>query len=112
MLRDPQSYLWDVVNAAESIMRMMQDVTCEQYAATEIIHSAVERKFEIIGEALTQLPKADPDLAARVPDIGRIISFRNLLAHGYAFVQHRRVWQLIHDELPALRLAASNILAE
>jgi len=29
---------------------------------------AVERKFEVIGEALDRLVKLDPDLARRIPD--------------------------------------------
>lgn len=61
------------------------------YAENAMIHSAVERKFEIIGEALNPLAKADPLLAARLPDPAEIIAFRNLLVHAYAVVEHSRV---------------------
>jgi uncharacterized protein with HEPN domain len=61
------------------------------YAETDVVHSAVERKFEIIGEALNQVWKLDPELAARIPDIREIIAFRNVLIHGYATIDHNRV---------------------
>jgi uncharacterized protein with HEPN domain len=38
------------------------------------VRSAVERKFEIIGEALGQIPKRDPELARRIPDYREIIA--------------------------------------
>jgi uncharacterized protein with HEPN domain len=69
------------------------------YAENEIVHAAVERKFEIIGEALIQLAKRDPVLARRVPD------FRNLLIHGYAVVDHDEVWDAVQTSLPGLRVA-------
>jgi uncharacterized protein with HEPN domain len=48
-----------------------------------MLRSAVERQFEIIGEALSQLAKIDPAVAARIPDLRRIVGFRNVLIHGY-----------------------------
>ncbi|WP_223839911.1 DUF86 domain-containing protein [Saccharopolyspora pogona] len=42
----------------------------------------VERQFEIVGEALNQLSKVDADLAAKVPDLPRIVAFRNILIHA------------------------------
>jgi predicted nucleotidyltransferase len=50
-------------------------------------------KFEIIGEARAQLSKLDPALARRIPDIRQIIAFRNVLIHGYATIEHDRVWR-------------------
>ncbi|MFC3104613.1 HepT-like ribonuclease domain-containing protein [Salinisphaera aquimarina] len=44
-----------------------------------MLRSAVERQFEIIGEALNQLGKLDPATQARVRNFRNIIGFRNIL---------------------------------
>jgi hypothetical protein len=38
--------------------------------------AAVERQFEIVGEALSQLAKLDASLATRISEYRRIIAFR------------------------------------
>ncbi|MFG6467091.1 DUF86 domain-containing protein [Roseateles sp. BYS87W] len=55
MRRDPRAYLWDALTASEAIQGFVAGRDAAQYAADEMLHSAVERKFEIIGEALGQL---------------------------------------------------------
>ncbi|TDD04933.1 DUF86 domain-containing protein [Saccharopolyspora terrae] len=67
-----------------------------------MVRSAVERQFEIIGEALNQLSKADRELAEKTPDLPRIVAFRNILIHGYATVDDALVWQVLTDRLPPL----------
>jgi uncharacterized protein with HEPN domain len=42
-----------------------------------VLRSAVERQFEIIGEALAQLARIDAAMAQKVPDLRQIIAFRN-----------------------------------
>jgi uncharacterized protein with HEPN domain len=76
----------------------------ETYAETEVVHSAVKRKFEIIGEAFGQLAKLDSLLADRIPDV------RNMLIHGYAAVEHHRVWRTLKDSLPNLLVAVAALL--
>ena len=66
----------------------------------------------MIGEALNQLAKRDPALAHRVPDFRDIISFRNLLIHGYAIVDHDEVWDAVQTSLPRLREAVAALLDE
>ena len=82
MRRDPRSFLWDVRDAADAIASFTQGRSFGDYLADRMLRSAVERQFEIIGEALSQLAKTDPDLAARISDVRRIIDFRNVLIHG------------------------------
>jgi uncharacterized protein with HEPN domain len=63
---------------------------------------AVERGFEIIGEALTQLRKIDAPLAESITDWKAIIGFRNALIHAYGGVNHEKTWDIVKRELPIL----------
>jgi len=112
MRRDPRAFLWDALSAAEAIQGFVQGRDARQYAADALLHSAVERKFEIIGEALGQLAKVDEALAAHVPRLAQIIAFRNVLIHGYAVVNHETVWNVVEDALPELVAALRRLLQE
>ena len=74
------------------------------------MQSAVERQFEIIGEALNQLSKSAPQVAAQIPDSARIIAFRNILIHGYAVLDQSIVWRVVQEHLPILEAAAQSLL--
>jgi uncharacterized protein with HEPN domain len=67
-----------------------------------MVRSAVEQQLQIVGEALAQLAKIDPESAAKLPDLPRIIAFRNILVHGYASIDYETVWPLIEEKLPEL----------
>lgn len=77
-----------------------------------MVQAAVERKFEVIGEALNQLAKLDPALAARIPDVPQIVAFRNQLIHGYATVNPDTVWNIAQNALPGLLAAVQQLLDE
>ncbi len=77
-----------------------------------MMRSAVERQLGIIGEALNRLARVDPELAGRIPDIGRIVGFRNVLAHGYDVVDDEVVWTAIMLDVPELAAAVAALLAE
>jgi uncharacterized protein with HEPN domain len=112
MERDPRAYLWDVKQAANAIVRFSAGLDAASYADNPLVRSAVERQFEIIGEALNQLSKVAPNLAHRIPHIRDIIGFRNVLIHGYAAIDDVRVWYIAQTSLPGLRDAVSALLAE
>ena len=112
MQRDPRTWLWDVREAALAIETFVAGLDGAGYAASELVHSAVERKFEVIGEALNQLSKAHAALAQRVPHLPQIVGFRNQLIHGYALVDHDTVWGVIQHSLPDLRRAVDGLLGE
>lgn len=76
------------------------------------MRSAVERKFEIIGEALGQLSKTNPTLAARIPEMRDIIAFRNVLIHGCAGIENLRVWDITQSALPKLLIVVTALLEE
>ena len=112
MRRDPRVLLADIDRAGADIGRFTAGMDSSVYAGDALTQAAVERKFEIIGEALNRLQKAHPELAERVPRLRRIIDFRNLLIHGYASVLPERVWDYAENHLPQLRQIVQALLAE
>jgi uncharacterized protein with HEPN domain len=110
MQRDARAFLWDARNAAEAITAFTRGKNFDDFAGDLLLRSAVERQFEIAGEALSQLAKSHGDIAAKVPDLRRIIAFRNLLIHGYAVVDRVTVWRVIEENLPELAAALGALL--
>ena len=102
MRRDPRSLLWDVREAALAIQTFTQGMDLIAYEHNALVQAAVERKFKVIGEALNQLSKLDPGLAARVPDLPHMVSFRNQLIHGYATVNPTTVWTISQTSVLSL----------
>lgn len=110
MQRDPRAYLWDTREAAAAILEFVGGKTFEDYTNDRLLRSAVERQFEIIGEALNQLCKIEPQWADCIPDVPQIIAFRNVLIHGYASVNDLTVWRTIDESLPTLYEIVTGLL--
>ena len=112
MRLESRKYLWDAWHAAELVAQFVAAKSYEDYQADALLRSAVERQFEILGEALGQLAKADPETAGAVPELPRIVAFRNILVHGYATVDDRLVWGIVEGKLPLLRETLAHLLGE
>ena len=112
MQRDSRAFLWDVREAVLAIQAFTAGMDGAAYAANEMAQAAVERKFEIIGEALNQLTKLDSALASRIPDLPQIVAFRNQLIHGYATVNVGTVWNVMQNALPPLVGVVQALLSE
>jgi uncharacterized protein with HEPN domain/predicted nucleotidyltransferase len=110
MRRDPRAYLWDAMHAAELLTNFKHGKSFADYQAEDLLRSGIERQFEIIGEALNQLSKYAPEVAKNIPDLPRIMAFRNILIHGYATVDDHLVWQLLVEKLPALQIVLRGLL--
>ena len=110
--RDPRAFLWDVRESALAIQSFTAGMDSAAYASNPMAQAAVERKFEIIGEALNQLAKLDAALASRIPDLPQIVAFRNQLIHGYATVNVGTVWNIAQNALPTLIEAVQTLLDE
>jgi uncharacterized protein with HEPN domain len=104
--------LYDVQQAASRIADFTSGEQLEDYRGDAMLRSAVERQFEIIGEALAQLAKLDETIAAQVSERRRIIAFRNIFFHGYAEVDDRLVRDIVQAKLPILRREIEMLLTE
>lgn len=100
MSRD-SAYPADILKAAKAILRFVQGVTKPHFLANEEKYEAVNRKFEIIGEAARHL---SPEARGQFPDVPwqLITAMRNILIHDYDDVDLNVVWDTIQDDLPPL----------
>jgi len=112
MPRSLRSYLWDIDRAAEDILNFTQGKCLEDYENDAMLRAAVERNFEIIGEALSQAIRFFPTVAGRVTDEQQVVAFRNRLIHGYATVRHALVWDIVQTKLPKLKEEVAKMLRE
>ena len=109
MQRDQKAYLWDILNSVDLIRQFMESRSLADYSQDPMLRSAVERQFEIIGEAVAQLLRQYPTVGSHISQSSEIIGLRNRLIHGYSFVADAVVWSTIDNDfvLPAMRAAAS-----
>jgi len=77
-----------------------------------MLRAAVERHFEIIGEAMNRLAGDGAETASRIGEYPRIIALRNILIHGYDLIDNAQVWKIIRENLPVLRDQAQALLRE
>ncbi len=77
-----------------------------------MLRSAVERQFEIVGEALVGLLKIAPALQSRVSDTRRIVAFRNRLIHGYSSIADEVVRGVVEANLGVLRREIAALIDE
>jgi len=62
MPREAAKYLFDIAEHLARLQRFVAGKTFEDYAADELLRAAVERQFEIIGEAINErVGRAVPD---------------------------------------------------
>ena len=112
MQPESKKYLYDICHAAERLTRFSEGKTFDDYCQDDLLRSAVERQFEVNGEALNQLSRIDLETAIQIDNYQRIIAFRNILIHGYAQVDDRIVWGLIQTRLLDLYRQARTLLGD
>ncbi|MDE2060476.1 MAG: DUF86 domain-containing protein [candidate division NC10 bacterium] len=104
--------LFDVFVSGRSISEWCEGRSFSEYEEDRQFRRAVEREFEIIGEALNRLTQIDPTTAARIADLNRIVGFRNRIIHGYDAVDDATVWGVVEGHLPRLLVEVEALLRD
>lgn len=109
---DLPARLQHILDAGEMILRVTAGKSFYDYASDPVLRLAVERLFEIVGEALKEAGKLESSLQARVTAFRQIVDFRNVLVHDYSAIYNEGVWQRIAHDLPLLLTEVRALLAE
>ena len=104
--------LLDAACACAAVAEFTAGKDFAAYQADHLLRSAVERQFEIIGEALSRAIKSDPALVRDMPELPRIVALRNRLIHGYDSVDDKIVWDIVRTKLAALETELRSWLAK
>ena len=88
----------------------MAGKSLQNYLADELCQSAVERQLEIAGDALGQLRNLDAGIFDQIPEGSLVVAFRNVLAHGYATLDHRRVYDVATTKVTSLTAVIRTLL--
>lgn len=102
-------FLFDIKVSIESIETYLgnkRDFTF--YLSNKMLRRAVEREFEIIGEALNNIEKINPDIDIAAKR--QIIGMRNRVIHGYDKIDDELVWGTIVRHLPILKSEVSKLI--
>mgnify|MGYP000167322070 CR=1 FL=1 len=102
MQHEEAKYLVDALQACEAIVDFTRNKSLDEYRKDFLLRSAVERQFEILGEAFSRLNTLDSEYREHCPEMGKIIGMRNRLIHGYDTVDDSIVWDAIQNHLPPL----------
>ena len=94
-------HFYDALQAARAVRDFTHGRCFEEYCADDLLSSAVEHKFEIIGEALNRVKRKYPEDMASISAWPAIIGFRNVLAHAYDHVEDTVVWGIVTRQIPA-----------
>ncbi len=78
------------------------------YIANKMLRRAIEREFEIIGEAMNRIERLDPKI--EISSKKQIINMRNRVIHGYDKIDDEIVWGTIVRHLPTLKIEIYNLL--
>jgi len=108
MLENDLKRIWD---ACRRILEFTKGLSEQDFQDSEMLQSAVERQFEICGEALGHL-RGEDEIERIVPDLHKIIGLRNRLIHGYDSIDYEMLWSVVVHKIPELHRQLTSVLED
>ena len=105
------TYLQYILDAIEEMEGFFENypMRFETFQHDHLRISSVERKVEIMGEAINRIMKIDPNFL--LPNAKDIINTRNRIIHGYDSVTSEFLWGLVIRHIPNLKKDVTNLIS-
>lgn len=104
-------HLFDALTAVGLARQFSAGLSFEDFQASALVRSAVERQLEILGEACQRAVQDDPELRQRLPEVGFAIGLRNKIIHGYDRIESVVIFDTLMQDLPTLAVRLNDELA-
>jgi uncharacterized protein with HEPN domain len=110
-MRSQRQYIEDILEAMAAAEDFVDGVEFEDVEGDLEKQFALQRAFEVIGEATKQL---DPSIRERYPNVpwDDMAGMRDVLIHEYFAVELEVVWDTIHDRFPKIQPHLRRILSD
>ena len=104
-----KKFLFDINDSISSIeIYLGEKRDFNVYLNNKMLRRAIEREFEIIGEALNKIEKLNSSID--ISSKKQIISVRNRVIHGYDKIDNEIIWGIIVRHLPLLKKEIFDLL--
>jgi uncharacterized protein with HEPN domain len=105
-----RQHLGDALRAVTLIGAFTDDAGFDDYVADDLLKSAVERQFQIIGRILATLASEDPATATALPHLDAFVELGEALTQHHDGTDDQHLWNMVENELPALGLILWHLL--
>lgn len=109
MSKDPRILLQHILESVTILQSYLADIDEEKFLHDFEKQDAAERRLQIIGEAIVQLPQ---DFKDHHPDTdwAKVAGLRNRLVHEYFDIDHLLIWNIISKSLPEFKKEIQDLL--
>jgi uncharacterized protein with HEPN domain len=109
MENEIKKYLFDIKESVDSIENYLGETRdFKIYKSNKMLRRAIEREFEIIGEAMNRIDKLNSEI--KISSKKQIINMRNRVIHGYDKIDDEIVWGTIIRHIPILKIEIQNLI--
>jgi len=106
--RDP-AYLWDMRSFASEAHRLVRRIDYARLEKDSMRRLALERTLELVGEAAKRVSAKFQADHPRI-DWRALIGQRNVIAHDYGEISHRRLYDAARLQIPGLIVELDRLL--
>ncbi len=98
------------LQASQDILEFTRGVSLGDYNSNKMLRMAVERGFQVLGEAARRVTES---FKAAHPEIpwSSIVGHRNVIVHDYADLSLKRIWEVVKDDLPELAQSLDRLIS-
>lgn len=111
MKRDIGVFLEDILESISRIEEYTKDLSENEFYNNIVLQDATVRRFEIIGEAVKQIPQGLKNKYSNIP-WKQISGTRDKLIHEYFGVNLKRIWKTIKEDVLPFKKQIQQMLAD